>query len=81
MDTEPFDPAEFLASEVAQIEYVNAALETGEAAFITRSLAAVARARGVPSIAEDAKNVGADLAMVLTVMQALGLRLTAGRAA
>ena len=81
MDTEPFDPAEFLASEVAQVEYVNAALETGEATFIARSLAAVARARGIKGLDADAEDAGADLAMVLTVMQALGLRLMAGKAA
>ena len=78
MDTDLFDPAEFLETEEAQIEYVNAALETGEAAFIARSLAVVARARGIAGPAADA---GHDLAGVLHVMQALGLRLTADRAA
>ena len=78
MDVELFDSAEFLTSEDAQIEYVNAALETGEAAFIARSLGVVARARGVAGLATDA---GPDLAAVLHVMQALGLRLTADRAA
>ena len=78
MDTDLFDPAEFLTSEEAQIEYVNAALETGEAAFIAQSLAVVARARGITGPAAD---TGPDLAGVLHVMQALGLRLTANRAA
>ena len=78
MDTDLFDPAEFLETEEAQIEYVNAALETGEAAFIARSLAVVARARGITGPAVEA---GPDLAGVLHVMQALGLRLTADRAA
>lgn len=45
MDTDPFDPAEFLDSEEARAEYVRAALETGDAAFVARALAAVARAR------------------------------------
>ena len=78
MDADLFDPAEFLATEEAQIEYVNAALETGEAAFIARSLAVVARARGIAGPAAEAHS---DLAGVLHVMQALGLRLTADRAA
>ena len=78
MDTDLFNPAEFLETEEAQIEYVNAALETGEAAFIARSLAVVARARGIAGPAADA---GHDLEGVLHVMQALGLRLTADRAA
>ena len=78
MDTDLFDPAEFLETEEAQIEYVNAALETGESAFIARSLAVVARARGIAGPAADA---GHDLEGVLHVMQALGLRLTADRAA
>ena len=78
MDADLFDPAEFLATEEAQIEYVNAALETGEAAFIARSLAVVAHARGIAGPAAEAHP---DLANVLHVMQALGLRLTADRAA
>ena len=46
MDTDSFDPAEFLDSEEARAEYViRAALETGDAAFVARALAAVARAR------------------------------------
>jgi DNA-binding phage protein len=78
METELFDPADFLESDEAQIEYVNAALETGEADFITRSLAVVARARGVAGLAVDA---APDFATVLHAMQTLGLRLTADKAA
>lgn len=78
METELFDPAEFLVSEDSQIEYVNAALETGDAAFIARSLAVIARARGVTGLAPA---LDSDLAAVLRAMQALGLRLTADRAA
>ena len=81
METDLFDPAEFLASDDAQIEYVNAALETGEAAFIARSLAVVARARGMAGLAADADGAGAALGAALAIMQALGLRLTADKAA
>lgn len=47
MDTDPFDSAEFLASEEAWAEYVSAALETGDVAFVARSLAIVERARKI----------------------------------
>lgn len=78
METELFDPAEFLSSEAALIEYVNAALETGDAAFVARSLGIVARARGMAGLAVEPSP---DLGAVLRVMQALGLRLTADKAA
>jgi len=78
METELFDPAEFLSSEVALIEYVNAALETGDAAFVARSLGVVARVRGVAGLAVEPS---ADLGTVIQVMHALGLRLTADKAA
>ena len=78
MGTEPFGPAEFLTSEAAQAEYVSAALETGDAAFVARSLDVVARARGIDAVAVGAN---ADLATVLQAVRALGLRLTADKAA
>lgn len=76
--TEVFDPAEFLTSEAALIEYVNAALETGDPAFVARSLGVVARARGMPGLAVEPNP---DLGAVLRAMQALSLRLTADKAA
>lgn len=76
--TEGFDPAEFLSSEAALIEYVNTALETGDAAFVARSLEVVARAWGVAGLAVKPS---ADLGTVIQVMHALGLRLTADKAA
>lgn len=45
MGADPFDPAEFLATEEVRAEYVGAALDTGDAAFVARSLAVVARSR------------------------------------
>lgn len=45
MGADPFDPAEFLDSEEAQAEYVRAALDTGDAGFVARSLAGITRAR------------------------------------
>ncbi len=45
MDTDPFDPAEFLDSEEAWAEYVRAALKTGDAAFVARALKGSERMR------------------------------------
>lgn len=55
MDTDPFDPAEFLASEEARVEYVAAALETGDIAFVARSLAILERARKIKAGAGPAE--------------------------
>ena len=79
MDTEIFDPAEFLSTETAQIEYVNAALETGDPAYVARSIQTVARARGMAELM--ANETTADLASLLSNLHALGLRLVANRAA
>lgn len=79
METEVFDPAEFLSTETAQIEYVNAALETGDADYVARSIQTVARARGLAGLMTDRPAL--DPASVLASMQALGLRLVANKAA
>ena len=51
--THPFDPAEHLGTPEAQAEYISAALETGDPAFIAGSLGVVARARGMSELARD----------------------------
>ncbi len=51
--THPFDPAEHLGSPEAEAEYISAALESGDHAFIADSLGVVARARGMPQLARD----------------------------
>jgi probable addiction module antidote protein len=91
-DTRPFDAARYLESPDAVAEYLDAALETGDAAFIARSLGTIARARGMTEIAREAglgreslyKALGEhgnpELGTVLRVMKALGLRLTAAPA-
>lgn len=85
----PFDAAEYLASEEAQIAFLNEALASGHAAYIAKALGAVARARGGLSALEKKTNIkrqtlnkalkeGANptLQTLLPVMEALGLRMT-----
>ena len=84
-----YDAAEYLASEEAQAEYLTAALETGDAAFIADAIGIVARAKGMTEVAKEAglgreslyKALSADgnpeFATILKVIRALGLKLTA----
>ncbi len=87
--TQPFDAAQYLASEAAQAEYLTVALETGDAAFIADAIGVVARAKGMAEVAKGAglgreslyKALSADgnpeFATILKVIRALGLKLTA----
>jgi probable addiction module antidote protein len=87
--TRPFDPAEHLATPEAQVEYISAALETGDPAFIADSLGVVGRARGISQLARDTglrreslyKALSADgnpeFATIMKVVQALGVKLSA----
>lgn len=88
LETHPFDIAEHLDTEEGIEEFMKAAFEEGDAAFIARSLGIVARARGMTKLA---RNVGVnrkalytalsgegnpEFATILKVMKALGLELT-----
>ena len=87
--THPFDPAEHLGTPEAQAEYISAALETGDPAFIADSLGVAARARGMSQLARDTglrreslyKALSADgnpeFATIMKVVQALGVKLSA----
>jgi probable addiction module antidote protein len=87
--TKRFDPATYLTTDEALAEYINAALETGDPAFIADSLGVVARAKGMTRVARQVglgreslyKALRAEgnpeFATVLKVVEALGLRLTA----
>lgn len=89
LETQPFDPAAYLDSEEAMAAYMNEALETGDAAFIADALGVIARARGMSQVARDAglsreslyralsSEGNPELATVMQVMRALGLRLSA----
>jgi len=87
--TTRFDVAETLDTPKRQAEYVSAALETGDAAFVRDAVGIVARARGMGDIARAAglnreslyKALGEtgnpEFGTMLGVLQALGLELTA----
>ena len=90
--TIPFDAAATLNSEGRIAAYINAALETNDAAFIAEALGTVAKARGMTQVAKDAgvsrvslyRTLSAEgnpeLTTVLRVMQAMGLQLQAAPA-
>ncbi len=87
LKTTPFDPAAVLNSPKAIAAYLEDAFESSDPAFIADALGVVARASGMTQIAKAAglgreslyKALSADgrpeLATVVKVMQALGLRL------
>jgi len=90
----PFDPAEFLTEEESQAEYLTIALESGDLKDITRSLGVIARARGgvgamaretgiEPELLTRIVSDGCDpgLSIILKIMHALGVRLSAARVA
>jgi probable addiction module antidote protein len=84
-----FDAAEYLASNEARAEYLRAAMETEDVAFIMDAIGVVARAMGMSQVAKEAgvgraslyKTLRADsnpeFETVMRVLHALGLRLTA----
>jgi len=53
MKTTPFDPADYLDTRQAQVEYIAAAYETGNSEFIRDAYNVVARARGMARIAQE----------------------------
>lgn len=89
LKTRKFDPAEYLDNDEVIAEYINQALESGDAALIAESLGNVARVKGMADIAAQAglgreslyKALSADgnpeFSTILKVLKALGLRLTA----
>lgn len=48
-----FDAAEYLDSNEARAEYLSAAMETEDVAFIMDSIGVVARAMGMSQVAKD----------------------------
>jgi probable addiction module antidote protein len=88
MKTSAFDSAEYLDSPEAIETYLEDALESNDPTVIAHALGASARAKGMSRIAQDVglsreslyKALSADgdpeLATVLKVIKALGLKLT-----
>jgi probable addiction module antidote protein len=85
--TRAWDPAEHIESRDDMIAYLDAALEDGDPALVASVLGDIARSQGMTQVARDTglgrknlyKALSADgnpeLATVLKVMRALGLRL------
>lgn len=84
-----FDPAAYLDTDEVRAAYLTEALATGEAGLIAEALGALARSRGMSGIARDAELSreslyralsaagNPELATILGVVKALGLRLKA----
>ena len=87
--TKVFDAADYLETEEDIVAHMTEALASGDAAIVAHALGVVARARGMSSVARETgfsreslyRALSADgnpeLATVLRIMDALGLRLTA----
>jgi probable addiction module antidote protein len=88
LKTLPWDPSEHLDSEEAVAAYLEAAFEDGDPKLIAAALGDVARSRGMSEIADKAglsreslyralsSNGNPELATILKVTKALGLRVT-----
>lgn len=89
IQTRPWDAADHLETKEDVVLYLEAAFEDGDPGLIAAALGDVAKAKGMTKVAADAglgreslyKALSPDgnpeLATVLKVMQALGLRLHA----
>jgi probable addiction module antidote protein len=87
--TTRWDAAAYLHSEAAMAAYLAAALEDGDPAVVTAALGDIARAKGMTRVAKKAglgreslykalsPNGNPELATVLRVVEALGLKLQA----
>ena len=87
--TRPWDAAEHLSSAADMADYLEAALEDGDASLIAAALGDIARAKGMTEIARKTglgreslyKALSAEgnpeFSTVLKVLQALGLKLHA----
>lgn len=87
--TFPWDPAEHLATKEDMAAYLEAALEDGDPALVAAALGDIARAKGMTQIAREAglgreslykalsSEGNPELATVLKIVKALGLRLHA----
>lgn len=88
LKTTAYDSAEFLDSEDAIEEYVAAAFETEDPAFIAQCLGTVARARNMSKLSRDVgmsrpalyKALSGDgnpeFGTIMKVLHALGIKLT-----
>lgn len=88
--TIPFDAAEHLSSRRAQIELLTDALDSGDAGYVANALGVIARARGIPEVADagvsrqalyNAMTPDGDpkLSTVMGVLRTLGFKLVPRR--
>lgn len=89
LKTIPFDAAEFIDGPEAEVAFLNAALETGDAHHIARAIGVLARARGMTAIAKETglarealyRSLSGEgdpkLSTVLGVLDAMNVRLGA----
>ena len=87
-----FDPADHLKSDQAIADFMSAALETNDSAYVAHALGVVARARGMTEIANRTRlsreqlyrsfstDGNPTLRTTLAVMEALGIQLSAKQA-
>jgi len=87
--TKPWDAVEHLKSDDEMAAYLEAALEDGDPALVAAALGDIARAKGMAEIAREAglgreslykalsPGGNPELATILKVVRALGLRLHA----
>jgi len=85
----PYDPAEDLTTDQAIADFMAAALQTQDTAYISHALGVVARARGMTEIANQtglsreqlyrsfSAHGNPSLRSTLAVMKALGIELSA----
>lgn len=90
--TLPWDPAEHLKSEEDMAAYLEAALEEGEPSLVAAALGDIARAKGMTALARDtglareslykalSPTGNPELATIMRVVEALGLKLHASTA-
>lgn len=92
VETRPFDVVNYLKTDEDVVAYLTAVLEEGNASSFAAALGDVARAKGMAEVARAAglgreslykglsTSGNPELATVLRVMEALGLRLCASSA-
>ena len=88
IETNSFDPAEYLHDEESRLEYLRQSFASGDPADIAEGLGTVARAIGMSRIASEAglarpalyralaEDGNPSLATVTRVLSTMGLRLT-----
>ena len=93
LKTTPFDPAEYLQTEADIIAYLDASMEGGDPGNIARALGDVARSKGMTELSRKtgvgrqalyvalSANGNPTLETLTSVLAAMGLRLSVGRAA